>query len=202
MIQIINRDDKVIVTGIPEKGIFPAKALRFEEPSPGRASLYNTWEKEYIFKNQRVEVLQNENGDALIGQGQSIEQATAIIIEQAQTQRSTYLWAEENGDLRDNSSQWSHGNGAAKTNNAMVILRDGHLSAMGLNVDTAPQSTCVVLILINDKVGGYVVLEAGQRHVVHVFDRPVAVKKGDRARFYTYLGGKAKIGTVNAEITE
>ena len=199
MIKIKQRDNWIIIEG---KGFFPREALEFRQVD-GRIRIFDTWNNKRLTEDMRPEMLLGEDGKQFLAEEDTIEEAIiAKLPEPASAVRVFNLWAEENGDLRDNSSQWSHGNGAAKTNNAMVILRDGHLAAMGLNVDTAPQSTCVVLILINDKVGGYVVLEAGQRHVVHVFDRPVAVKKGDRARFYTYLGGKAKIGTVNAEITE
>ena len=111
-----------------------------------------------------------------------------------------YLWAEQNGGLRDNRYEWSFGNGMEDDGNYLVLMSDGVITQISLNVDKAPTSTCWVEARVNGQSAALVTLSAGRTSDVDYVALPFAVQRGDRLQFRTILAGKASKGVVMVEI--
>lgn len=117
-------------------------------------------------------------------------------------QPKVYFWAEENGNLNNNAYQWSFGNGAARSTNYLVLMSNGLITQISLNVDRAPSSTCSVEARVNGQSAAVVTLQAGRTSDVDYASTPFAVKRGDRLQFRTVVAGGAQRGTVMVEITQ
>jgi hypothetical protein len=101
------------------------------------------------------------------------------------------LWAEENGALSNNNTQWSFGNGSVG-NIGVTMIQGGSLIGMSFNGETAPTSTCTVEVLINGASSGESITVAATVNDEHViFGSPVSFNAGDRIGFRTVLGGSA-----------
>lgn len=198
MIKIRTFEDKVTLGGI---GTFSAKALRWDDLGNGLLSVFHLNEERYLLSRARVELLQDTTGQPLVSDGQSLDEAVEEkVTEQVQALHKAYLWAEENGDLRDNSHQWSFGNGATGDKNQLCLPMRGLITQISLNVQTAPTSTCAVEARLNGQAAGTVTLAAGRLADVDSIANPIAVERSDVLTFRTITGGGAKKATVMVEI--
>lgn len=112
-----------------------------------------------------------------------------------------HLTCEENGALGNNQYEWSHGNGMTGSTSWWVSCYPGECRAMSLNVKSAPTSTCVVEVEIENIGVRTISLPAGTTNGHTVFSSPMSFPAGARFRFRTVTAGGASGGTVSAALT-
>ena len=131
----------------------------------------------------------------------------AAEINALRAERHYIVWAEQNGQLRDNYFEWSFGAGQERQNqHGLLLMRAGRITQVALSVVQAPRSSCDVEVLItkkgetNKRSAGHVTLRSGV-HSDADYVPPFVVDRGDLLQFRTVLSGNANRGVVSVEIS-
>lgn len=139
-----------------------------------------------------------------LGMQTYVTNALGVVLAYPQVYRA-YYWAEQNGKLRDNRYEWSHGNGLENEGNGLVLTRPGLITQISLAVVKAPRSSCVVEARIkrgnaSSVSAASVVMSAGRNVDADTVTAPFAVQREDLLNWRTVLAGRAEQGSVMIEV--
>ncbi|MDD3412382.1 MAG: hypothetical protein PHY47_00090 [Lachnospiraceae bacterium] len=102
------------------------------------------------------------------------------------------IFAERNGNLNNNSEQWSFGSGSTTRGRELIMMGSGRITKMSYHAVTAGSRSTSVEILKNGiSTGQSITTLANQNKTTITFTTPITFVDGDGISFRTVLAGGA-----------